>query len=401
MPAFLDRSDRRLVAGAIVIMLILLGLTYVLRPVPEQQTIGTPSSYSSEWLGTKAAFLLLQQSGYRVERWQSPPTDLPDLPAGTTLIFAEPSEQGSSREKDAVSRFVSAGGRLLVMGASGAGFAPQSATLAIPDSDLTPKSFVAQIPSPLSRNAPEVTMVAPDDWKNLAPSQLPVYERNGKPGVVWYRFGKGEVIWWAIASPMSNGSIREKDNLALFLNSVGPPGSRVLWDEYFHGMRRSLTSYFAATPLPWAGFQLALAFAALLFTFSRRSGPIWVTIETPRTSPLEFVSTMGGLYQSAHASAGAVGVAYQRLRLSLTRKLGLSANAKLAELCRAASAQFDLSEDALFHTFSRAERAMRDIDPDEKEALDLVRALHDYSNRLEIRRPEIRQQSAKENLEWK
>jgi hypothetical protein len=396
MPAFLDPSDRRLVAGAVVVMLFLLGGTYVLRPAPGQQAIGSPSSYSADWLGTKGAFLLLQQTGYRVERWESPPAELPKDPAGTTLIFAEPSERGSTGERSAVSQFVAAGGRLLVMGASGATFAPQSAAVGIPDSDLTPKPFPAQVPSPLSRSAPEVTMVAPDEWKSLAPSQLAIYGKNGKPAVVWYRFGKGQVIWWAIASPMSNGSIREKGNLALFLNSVGPPNSRVLWDEYFHGMRRSLSSYFARTPLPWAGLQIAIAFAAVLFTFSRRSGPIRMPVEESRLSPLEFVDTLGDLYQSAHAAPGAVGIVYQRLRLSLMQKLGMPTKTKLAELSRAASARFGWPEEALFHTLTQAERAMRDINLDDQEALELVRVLHEYSNRVEAG-----QKPAKENLAWR
>jgi len=370
----------------VVVMVVLLGLTYVLRPVPAKQAIGTPSSYSTDWLGTKAAFLLLQQSGYRAERWESPPEELPKDAAGTTLIFAEPSERGSGAERAAVSRFVSTGGRLLVMGASGASFAPQSAAIPIPDSDLTPKSFSALLPSPLSRNAPEVTMVAPDQWKSIGPSQLAIYDRNGKPGVVWYRFGKGEVIWWAIASPISNGSIREKGNLALFLNSVGPTNSRVLWDEYFHGMRRSLSSYFAETPLPWAGLQLALACAAILFTFSRRSGPVRMPAGESRLSPLEFVDTLGSLYQTARAAPAAVEIAYQRLRLSLARRLGISANVKLPVLCQAAADRLGWPSNALFNTLSDAERAMRDINPDDAVALDLVRELHSYLERLDSQR---------------
>jgi hypothetical protein len=396
MPAFVDARDRQLVIGAVVVMLVLLGLTYVLRPVPAQQAIGSPSSYSAEWLGTKAAFLLLQQSGYHVERWESPPVNLPEDATGTTLIFAEPSERGSSAERAAVSRFVSAGGRLFVMGASGAAFAPQSAAVPIPDSDLTPKPFSALLPSPLSRNAPEVTMVAPDEWTSLAPSQLAIYGKDGKPGVVWYRFGKGQVIWWAIASPISNGSIREKGNLALFLNSLGPPTSRILWDEYFHGMRRSLSSYFAETPLPWAGLQIAIAFAAVLFTFSRRSGPIRMPQEESRLSPLEFVETMGNLYESAHAAPAAVEIVYQRLRLLLTRKLGIPAKVKLPELCHAAADRLGWPADMLFHTFLDAERAMRDINPDKEEALDLVRKLHEYSERLESQR-----KPAEERPSWK
>jgi hypothetical protein len=383
MPAFLDSGDRRLVISAVGIMFLLLGLTYALRPAPAEQAVGSPSSYSAEWLGTKAAFLLLQQSGYHVERWISPPEELPEDADETTLIFAEPSERPSGAERAAVARFVSAGGRLVVMGASGASFAPQSSAVAIPDPNLTPKPYPAMVPSPLSRNAPEITMVAPDEWTTLAPWQLPIYGKNGKPAVVWYRFGKGQVIWWAIASPMSNGSIREEGNLALLLNSVGPPASRVLWDEYFHGMRRSLRSYFATTPLPWAGLQIVVALAALLFTFSRRLGPIRTPVVESRLSPLEFVNTLGELYESAHASSGAVSASYQRLRLSLTRKLAISTTAKLSELSREASTRFGWSEQALFQTLLQSERAMRDIDLDDREALHLVGELHDYAERLE------------------
>jgi hypothetical protein len=396
LPAIIDSRDRQLVIGAVIIMLLLLGLTYVLRPVPAQQAIGSPSSYSSEWLGTKAAFLLLQESGYHVERWESPPGELPQDAAGTTLIFAEPSERGSTAERASVARFVSAGGRLLVMGASGASFAPQSTAVPIPDTDLTPKPFTALLPSPLSRNAPEVTMVAPDEWSSLSSSQLSIYARDDKPGVVWYRFGKGEVIWWAIASPISNGSIREKGNLALFLNSLGLPTSRVLWDEYFHGMRRSLSSYFAQTPLPWAGLQILIAFAAVLFTFSRRSGPLRMPPGESRLSPLEFVDTMGSLYEAANAAPVAVEIVYQRLRLSLARRLGLPSKAKLPELCHIAADHLGWSADALFHTFSHAERAMRDMNPDNEEALDLVRTLHKYSERLESQR-----KHAEERPSWK
>ncbi len=396
MPAFFDARDRQLVIGAVVIMVMLLGLTYVLRPVPAQQAVGRPSSYSTDWLGTKAAFLLLQESGYRVERWESPPEELPQDAAVTTLIFAEPSEQGTSAERAAVSRFVSAGGRLLVMGASGASFAPQSAGIPIPDSDLTPKPFSALLPSPLSRNAPEVTMVAPDEWSSLAPSQLAIYDRKGKPGVVWYRYGKGQVIWWAIASPISNGTIREKGNLALFLNSIGPPTSHVLWDEYFHGMRRSLRSYFAETPLPWAGLQIACAFAAVLFTFSRRSGPMRMPAGESRLSPLEFVDTLGSLYQSAHAAPAAVEIVYQRLRLSLVRRLGIPMRAKLPELCQAAADRLGWPSNALFNTLSDAERAMRDINLENTEALELVGELHGYLDRMDSQR-----NPAKERPSWK
>jgi hypothetical protein len=386
MPAFLDAGDRRLLIGAGIAMIVLLGLTFALAPAPLQQSIGYPSSYSSEWGGAKAAFLLLNELGYNAKHWERSPEELPADPQGAVLVLAEPFEDASTEERMAIRRFVSGGGRVLALGGAAASLVPDAAAIQVPDWDLRSKTYSALVPSPLTRNAPEITMVAPDKWTAHRSSQLPVYGTPDNPVVVSYQVGRGEVIWWASSSPLSNGLIREKSNLALFLNTAGPTSSRILWDEYFHGARRSLASYFAETPLPWAGLQIGIAFLAALFTFSRRAGPTRVPAMESRLSPLEFVETLGDLYQSAHASPAAVGVAYQRLRTSLSRKLGVPISAKLPEIARAALTRFGWPEAALLDTLARSERAMRSIKPDEKEALQLVRELHDYSDRIESTR---------------
>jgi hypothetical protein len=303
------------------------------------------------------------------------------------LVLAEPSEEATDDEKMDIRRFVSGGGRVLALGGAAASLVPDAKAIEIPDWNLQSKTYHALVPSPLTRNAPEITMIAPDDWTARGTSQesgqLGVYGSAAKPVVVSYRVGSGEVIWWASSSPLSNGLIREKENLAFFLNAVGPASTRVLWDEYFHGARASLGSYFAETPLPWAGLQIGLAFLAAVFTFSRRAGPMRVPATESRLSPLEFVETLGDLYESAHASPAAVGVAYQRFRTSLSRKLGVATKAKLPELAHAAAGRFGWPEDALLDTLARSERAMRSIQLEDKEALELVRQLHDYSDRLE------------------
>ena len=386
MPAFLDAGDRRLLIGAAVAMVVLLALTFALAPAPRQQSIGYPSSYSSEWAGGRAAFLLLGELGYHAEHWERSPEELPDDPQGVVLILAEPREDASADERAAIRQFVSDGGRVLALGGAAAPLVPDAAATLIPDWNLKSKSFSALVPSPLTRNAPEITMVAPDEWTGHRATQLGVYGTTDKPVVVSYPVGRGEVIWWASSSPLSNGLIHEKGNLAFFLNAVGPTTSRVLWDEYFHGARRSLLSYFAATPLPWAGLQIAIAFLAAVFTFSRRSGPVRVPAVESRLSPLEFVETLGDLYDSANASPAAVGVAYQRFRTTLSRKTGVSTQAKLPEIVRVAERRFGWPEAALLDTLARSERAMRNINLDPKEALELVRQLHDYSNRIDSAR---------------
>lgn len=387
MPAFLDPGDRRILIGAAIVLVVLLGLSYALAPAPTQQSIGYPSSYSTDWGGAKAAFLLLKDLGYDTERWEDSPDRLPtDETGNTVLILAEPFEAESSDDLTAIRRFVSVGGRVIGTGATAAKILPDAGANAVPDWDPRGKPYEAMLPSPLTRGAPEITMVAPDEWTAHATAQLAVYGAQDKPVVLTYRVGRGEVIWWASASPLTNGSIQEKSNLALLLNCVGVQSTRVLWDEYFHGARASLFSYFAETPLPWAALQAGLIFLAVLFTYSRRAGPIYVPAGEPRLSPIEFVETLGDLYQSAHASPAAVGVAYQRFRMSLSRKLGVPTKAKIPELCRAASARFGWPEPELLDTLARSERAMRGLSLDEKEALELVRRLHEYSAQLEGQR---------------
>ena len=102
-----------------------------------------------------------------------------------------------------------------------------------------------------------------------------------------------------------------------------------------------------------------------------------------RLSPLEFVDTLGDLYQSAHASPAAVSVAYRRFRMSLSRKLSIPPKAKLPEIARLAGTRFGWPEEALLDTLARSERAMRNINLDEAEALYVVRQLHEFSARLE------------------
>jgi hypothetical protein len=385
MPAFLDPRDLRILIGAGVVMLVLLGLVYAVGPAPAQQSIGFPSSYSSEWAGAKAAFLLLQDEGYHVERWERSPEDLPAQSAGVVLVLAEPFESGTVSERTAIRRFVTGGGRVLAIGAGAASLAPDADAKGPEEWDPQSQTYSAQLPSPFTRGASEITMAAPDTFTSSFHPWLALYGREDKIAAVSYRVGRGEVVWWASATPLTNGAIRDKDNLSFFLNCIGAPSkSHVLWDEYFHGARGSLVSYFEETPLPWAGVQIGIAFIAIVFTFSRRAGPARAPAVESRLSPLEFVETLGDLYQSAHASPAAVGVAYKRLRLALLRKLGLSPGAKLPEVCHAAANRFGWPEAALLDTLARSERTMRSINPDEREALYLVRQLHDYSNRLGI-----------------
>ena len=151
------------------------------------------------------------------------------------------------------------------------------------------------------------------------------------------------------------------------------------------------------TPLPWAGWQIALAFAALLFTFSRRSGPLRMPLQESRLSPLEFVDTLGDLYQSAHAAPGSCGDRVSAAAAVFAAEVGDAREDEAAGVVPSRSRAFRMARGhALQHSVARGARHCATSIWTTVEALALVRELHDYSDRLDTR-----QKPAQENLAWK
>jgi hypothetical protein len=420
MPQALDSADRKLLIAAGVLLLAVLIASSIVGPQEMTGSASFPSSYSPAWGGAKAAFLLLQQLGYRAERWERPSTDLSavasvDDSSNEILVLSQPAQPPSEAERFALREFLERGGRLLATGAAAADFLPQAGGFEQSNDEVPIQHFAPSSPSPLAQGAPEITMAPPDRWQPT-PSQQVVYGNDRTAAVITYAVGKGRVIWWAAATPLTNGNIRDSGNVALLLNSINPshvpPADvRVLWDEYHHGVHGSLWSYFARTPLPWGVAQFGLVFAAILATYSRRSVPPRSQAVRSRLSSLEFIETMGDLYQSAHAGSAAVRIQYQRLRFLLTRQLALPANLGSAELARSAGQQMGWEQVPLQSTLARAERIMAIADSRSRrrtnsrlgraadaEALSIVQELFDYCARIEPGRteplPNVRERSA-------
>jgi len=386
MPRGLDRTDRSLLIGAGILVVILAIATSLLSPSRRSGRSGYPSTYSTSWDGGKAAYLLLVDLGYDVRRWDKSPTEIKNDPAKQVLVLANVLQAPSSEEIAALRRFLEGGGRIVATGDLIAGFLPGGQSFVEMDAAEGETQFPALMPSPLTARAPTISMPAPVDWHPAKSNQLAVYGNGDTAAVVTYNIGKGTIVWWGSPSPLTNRGIKQPGNLALFLNSIGDAKSKqILWDEYFHGARGDFWSYIGKTPLPWVLAQLGFLFAFVLLTYSRRYGTIRMPRKVSRLSPLEFVDTLGDLYMAAHAGSAAVRVAYQRLRFQLSRQLGLQANATVAELARAGNRTLGWGEESLLGTLARADRNSRAISVSDDEALEIVQDLHDYSARLEIR----------------
>src|SRR5207244_10317603 len=127
----------------------------------------------------------------------------------------------------------------------------------------------------------------------------------------------------------------------------------------------------------WIGGQVVMMLAATLLTYSRRSGPIVVPKPDSRLSPLEFVRTLGAVYDRAGAASIAVDIGYERFRYQLTERLGIARNSPVDQIERAASARWNLEGSALGDVLRSCEAARHDPDLRAHAAIALSRSLAD------------------------
>jgi hypothetical protein len=384
----LEAGDRTLliVAGALLVAITVVAALLTPRG-RESETVGYPSSFSTASDGAKAAFLLLGELDYDVERWAAPPAQLPDPAEGVVLVLADPFTGAPFDEKRQIEQFIRRGGRVLFTGTAAPAFLPIADVKRTGKLDFTWKDFPALLPGPVSRQAARVSMKSQVRWGSKFPGYLGYYGDDQGAVVVKAKLGEGEIIWWASSSPLTNYGLTRASNLMLFLNSIGPPGkTRVLWDEYFHGMRAGLWDYLGRTPVPWALAQIGVLFFAVLFTYSRRCGPIAVLQEESRLSPLEFVETVGDLYERKQAAAGALGVAFTRFRFLLERRLGLASPAGIESLERAMRDRGGPADPGMMETLRNCQEAVRSGRVTGAQAIVMVQSLHDYTRRLRLGR---------------
>jgi hypothetical protein len=207
--------------------------------------------------------------------------------------------------------------------------------------------------------------------------------------VVKYPFGRGEVLWWASATPLTNAGLKEPGNLEFFLACLGGQNHEILWDEYIHGYRQTLAGSIAHSPVKWLFAQLVLLAVAIVATFSRRSGPTCAPTIEVRLSPIEFVQTLGGLYERAGTASVAVDICYRRFRYWLTRRLGVAGNTSSDELASAIRNRWEITgksfaNDQIIATLKSCEAASSDPFLKATVALRLLQELDGYASRLNL-----------------
>jgi len=377
----LNRSDRRLLLGAGFVFVLLVAGALVFGS-GEQGQAEYPSTYSSASGGAKAAYLLLADMGYKVQRWERSLSDLPPA-AAKTLILAEPDEAPTREERDRLRAFISEGGHVIASGMFAGTFLPENES--VPDilSGMTWKKASSLSPSQITRASPEIVLAPRAYWRSVS-TAYPLYGDGDHTLVVKYFFGRGEVLWWASATPLTNAGLKEHGNLEFFLACLGDQKNEILWDEYIHGYRQTLAASIAHSPVKWLFLQLVLLAVAVVATFSRRSGPICMPMGEVRLSPIEFVQTLGGLYERAGTASVVVDICYRRFRYWLTRRLGVAGNTPAEQLASLVGDRWGFTSDHFTTTMQQCESASYDPFLPAPVALHLLQELDGYVAQLKL-----------------
>ena len=103
-----------------------------------------------------------------------------------------------------------------------------------------------------------------------------------------------------------------------------------------------------------------------------------------RLSPLEFVHTLGGLYQRAGTASVAVEICYRRFRFWLAKRLGMAGNTSAEDLARAIHGRWGLDDAHFVAIMKQCESAGSDPFLPGPVALHLVQELDGYAARWNL-----------------
>jgi hypothetical protein len=370
-------SDLKLVIIAVATLTVLAIAGAVIAPA-DNHLETRASTFNSAPDGAKAAYLLLERLGYRVERSFVPLSELRSNPRETTLVIASPVARFAAADRRALEGFVRDGGVVLATGAVD-DLLPGVLVLPLETLDVgtapSPVTALAAAPSDLTARRASLSLIEEARAQVKQGGYVAVYRTPESPAVLSAWIGQGRVIWWSGSTPLLNESIAAPENAGLLLDVVGPlSGRRIVWDEYSHGHQRSPWSYVARTPVPALFVQAAMIGLVALSRHGRRFVPVRVPRAEPRTSTLEFVDSMGTLYHRAGAAAGALETCADRFRRVLCRATGLPVTTSDEQIA-AATSRLGLSGREVAKVLSASRTAAGSPETSTRTALALVRQM--------------------------
>ncbi len=361
-----------LVVVSVIALLLGLNLLFYVKPEPDAESdqFADRSTRSSRAYGAMAAYLLLEESGVRVGRWERSYRDLAESEETRVVIFIEPREKPGPRQLRALRQWVAKGGTFIMFErawplaldrcalspgdalpteTSGSAFGKAPPQRVVPwqpgglFQGVRALAFSEKGASVTLRSAP---MPEPTDGEGFAdpvwPATLaPLAGIKDAPAVAELRYGAGRVIFVGDPFVIANNGIGEGDNARFVLNlaRLTAGDGRVVFDDYHHGYRATnggllgFLGYFRGTPIPWMAWHTVALGLLVAYTLGRRFGrPLRLPVKS-RANALEFVEAMARIQRKAESRDLALENFYRRFHRRLCRYTGRPTTAPLSELC--------------------------------------------------------------------
>ncbi|NDD27661.1 MAG: DUF4350 domain-containing protein [Proteobacteria bacterium] len=271
------------------------------------------SSLGSQPLGCKAAYLALEGSGYSVRRFRRSWSMLPER---AVLVSLSPSVHPDEEEWKVLTQWISSGGVALVSDEVSADASTSSPT------EWEPLAVSAG--TGLSRGLRRLEVSSergqagpPSMGDPRLDAAAPIVVSGTRTLLSCASIGKGALLRTQQPEMFTNCGIARSDNLRLLLNTLGPPGREVLFDEYHHGEVDDvgLWSIMPGT-VRLGAVIVGLAGLLLVWALSRRFGAPLADVALPHERT-EYVDGMAMLLERASA----VELVSQTLRGRFTRRM--------------------------------------------------------------------------------
>lgn len=323
-----------------ILLLAVFGLLFGGGP----ETVDWGTSYDASNAGFRAAYLILEELKYPVERSRRPAA------GGEVRWVLFPTKAGQ-KEGRSLADWVDRGGvMLLAVG--------DEETAAHADFPVRVANGRPKPPADLPRGVSVPGMLAEGE---LASAEVPGGEArslragatevtgppggrvwatlDGRPLVTVYARGGGEV--WLLNRPdvLANVNLRHDDN-AVFAARLADamldasPGDRLAFDEYLHGLRDrpDVMDLLFRPPVLGVTLQAGVVLLLAVWHFGARFGPVRTAPPPPRRSKEEFLDAMAELLARKGDRAEAYRTVRDDFRRRLEYELGLPADTPAAEV---------------------------------------------------------------------
>jgi hypothetical protein len=176
-----------------------------------------------------------------------------------------------------------------------------------------------------SAYAPGISRIAAGSGRLTVdgPAWVALYGDSIGATLVTRRYGRGEVVWLADVTPVSNDGISRADDARFAVRLALEGGRPVYFDEYHHG----LTSEVGAWTRLGLGGQAALvlilaAVAVLLFARGRRIGPAIERPGVPAARGGAYIAQLAELFRTAGARSEALAALEDGVSRAIARRYG-------------------------------------------------------------------------------